>query len=54
VMRMIVAGQALTAIAEELSLSVKTVSTHRAHILKKMGLKSNAELVAYAVRNQLV
>jgi DNA-binding NarL/FixJ family response regulator len=40
--------------ANELGLSVKTVSTYRARILEKMGMRSNAEIAAYAVRNQLV
>ena len=43
-----------TAMANELGLSVKTVSTYRARILEKMGMRSNAEIAAYAVRNQLV
>lgn len=40
--------------ANELGLSVKTVSTYRARILEKMGMRSNAEIAAYAVRNQLL
>jgi two-component system invasion response regulator UvrY len=40
--------------ANELGLSVKTVSTYRARILEKMAMRSNAEIAAYAVRNQLV
>lgn len=40
--------------ANELGLSVKTVSTYRARILEKMGMRSNAEIAAYAVRNSLV
>ncbi len=40
--------------ANELGLSVKTVSTYRARILEKMSMRSNAEIAAYAVRNQLV
>jgi len=40
--------------ASELGLSVKTVSTYRARILEKMSMRSNAEIAAYAVRNQLV
>jgi DNA-binding NarL/FixJ family response regulator len=41
-------------IAGELSLSVKTVSTHRARILQKMGLKHNADLTHYAMSKGLV
>ncbi len=54
VMRMIASGKTVKEIAEELSLSVKTVSTYRARILEKMDLKTNAELIHYAVQNQLV
>jgi two-component system invasion response regulator UvrY len=41
-------------IAEELFLSVKTVSTYRTRILEKMGMKSNADLTYYAIKNGLV
>lgn len=51
---MIAAGKTLTGIGEDLGLSVKTVSTHRARMLKKMRLKSNAELIHYAIRYGLV
>jgi len=54
VFRMLVAGQGLTAIAEKLHLSVKTVSTHKTRILQKMGMESAAELVRYAVENRLL
>jgi DNA-binding NarL/FixJ family response regulator len=54
VMLRIAAGRAVGEIAEELDLSVKTVSTYRTRILQKTGMKSNAELVQYAVRNKLV
>jgi DNA-binding NarL/FixJ family response regulator len=47
-------GDAATQIAEELFLSVKTVSTYRTRILAKMGMKSNADLTYYAVKNQLI
>jgi DNA-binding NarL/FixJ family response regulator len=47
-------GKSLTEIACDLSVSVKTISTHRARILQKMGFKNNAELVQYAVRNGLI
>jgi DNA-binding NarL/FixJ family response regulator len=47
-------GVAPAVMASELGLSVKTVSTYRARILEKMGMRSNAEIAAYAVRNQLV
>ena len=54
VLCMIAAGKTLTGIGEDLGLSVKTVSTHRARMLKKMRLKSNAELIHYAIRFGLV
>jgi len=54
VMCLIASGNALSQIAEELSLSVKTVSTYRARILEKMNLKSNVELTHYAIKHHLV
>lgn len=47
-------GRSLTEIARALFVSVKTVSTHRARILQKLGLRNNAELVQYALRHGLV
>jgi len=47
-------GVSPAVMANELGLSVTTVSTYRARILEKMGMRSNAEIAAYAVRNQLV
>jgi two-component system, NarL family, invasion response regulator UvrY len=49
----IINGKSLTAIAEELSLSVKTVSNYRMRTLEKMNMKSNADLIHYAHRNGL-
>ena len=46
-------GKTVSKIALELSLSIHTISTYRARILKKMGMKTNAELVNYVVRNNL-
>ncbi len=51
---LIASGLAVGQIAERLSLSVKTVSTYRARLLQKMGLKTNAELTRYAFQNRLV
>lgn len=48
------AGAAVSRIADELSLSVKTVSTYRSRILDKMALKSNADLTYYAIKNGLI
>lgn len=47
-------GVSPAVMANELGLSVKTVSTYRARILEKMSMRSNAEIAAYAVRNELV
>ena len=47
------AGKGVSAIARELSLSVPTVSTHRARILEKMQMKTTAELMRYAIQNRL-
>ena len=54
ILRMIASGKTVSQIAESLSLSVKTVSTHRTRLLKKMSMKTNAELMHYAVRSKLV
>lgn len=54
VLRMIAAGQSVSQIAQELSLSVKTVSTYRARILEKMNMTTNADLIHYAIDNKLV
>lgn len=51
VMRKIAAGYSLKAIAEDLCVSPKTVSTYRARVLEKMRMKSNADLVRYIVEN---
>jgi DNA-binding NarL/FixJ family response regulator len=54
VMVMIASGKTVTQIADELSLSVKTISTHRARTLKKLGMKNNAEITYYAIKHALV
>jgi two-component system invasion response regulator UvrY len=54
VMLMIASGKTVTQVADELCLSVKTISTYRTHILEKMKLKNNAEITLYAVQNKLV
>jgi DNA-binding NarL/FixJ family response regulator len=51
---MIAAGKTVSTIAEELNLSVKTVSTHRVHILDKMNMKNSAELTNYAIKYQVI
>ncbi len=50
----IAGGATVSAIAAELSLSVKTVSTYRTRVLEKMQFSSNADLTAYALRNGLI
>ncbi|MDR3428293.1 response regulator transcription factor [Silvimonas sp.] len=47
-------GKSPTDIANELFLSVKTVSTYRARVLEKMNLKTNADLTYYAIKNELI
>ena len=54
VLRMIASGKSVKQIADEISLSVKTVSTYRARILEKTGMKTTAELIRYAIQAQLV
>lgn len=54
VMCLIASGKTVKEIAEQLFLSVKTVSTYRARVLEKMHLKNNSELTNYAIKNQLV
>ena len=48
------AGDSVTSIAERLNVSVKTVSTHKTHILEKMSLASLADLVRYAMTHHLL
>lgn len=54
VMCMIASGKTIKEIAEELSLSVKTISTYRSRILEKLNFKTNAAITHYAVQNRLV
>lgn len=51
---MIASGKTVSRIAEELNLSVKTVSTYRIRILEKTGMKTNAELTNYAIKQNLI
>ena len=53
VLVMIGSGKAVSEIAAELSLSIKTVSTYRARLLEKMGMESNAQLIRYTVQHTL-
>jgi DNA-binding NarL/FixJ family response regulator len=54
VMRMMAAGTSVSEIAEELSLSVKTISTYRARILAKMNMTRTADIIYYGIRNGLI
>ena len=54
VLCLLASGKTVTDMADELALSVKTISTYRARILEKMDMKNNAELIHYAVQNRLV
>jgi DNA-binding NarL/FixJ family response regulator len=54
ILKLIASGKTVSQIGRELSLSIKTISTHRTRILKKMNLKTNSELTTYAIRNGLV
>ena len=53
VMQMIAGGHTIKEIAENLSLSVKTISTYKSRILEKMNMKSNADLTSYIMENDL-
>jgi two-component system, NarL family, invasion response regulator UvrY len=54
VFKLIVGGKGLTDIAGQLSLSVKTVSTHKTNILEKMHMTTTADLIRYAIKNELL
>jgi DNA-binding NarL/FixJ family response regulator len=54
VLRLIASGYTNRQIAEELQLSVRTVETHRANIMGKLGLRTRAELERWATENRLV
>lgn len=54
VLRMIAAGKTVKHIAKELSLSIKTVSTYRTRIMEKMKMKTNAEVMHYVIKHQLL
>jgi two-component system, NarL family, invasion response regulator UvrY len=54
VLKFLAAGKSVSDIAEQLSLSVTTVSTYRARIMTKMNLKTNADLTLYAIEHKLL
>ena len=53
VLQQIAAGKTVSEIAEELSLSVNTISTYRTRLLEKLSLNNSAELTRYAIDNGL-
>ena len=54
VMNMILSGRRLKEIAAQLDISVKTVTTHRSRLLRKLGVEDNLGLYRYGVRNGLI
>jgi DNA-binding NarL/FixJ family response regulator len=54
VLRMIASGLTVSQISTRLTLSVKTISTYRARVLEKMGMKTTAELMHYGIQHGLV
>ena len=54
VMQRIASGETVSEIAEDLCLSVKTISTYRTRVLHKLNLRNNAEIMQYAIRAELV
>ncbi|HEX4230692.1 MAG TPA: response regulator transcription factor [Bryobacteraceae bacterium] len=53
ILRAIAQGKSPTQIAEELSLSIKTVSTYRTRVMEKLSLANTSELIRYAIKNKL-
>ena len=54
VLQLIASGKSDKEVADQLFISAKTVNTHKMHILDKLGLKNTAELVRYAIKNELI
>jgi len=54
IFRKLASGQSVSRVADDLFLSVKTVSTYRTRILEKMNMRSNADLTYYAIKNGLI
>lgn len=54
VFRLLVSGATVSTIGEQLNLSVKTVSTHKARLMQKMGINNSSELVRYAMTHHLL
>lgn len=54
ILRLVASGKTNKELAEELFISIKTVETHKTHILEKLGLKNTTELVKYAIKNNII
>jgi DNA-binding NarL/FixJ family response regulator len=54
VLRLMGSGRTVSDIARALGLSVKTISTYRTRVLEKLGMRTNAELMRYAIENSLL
>lgn len=54
VLALVASGKSNQEVADDLFISIKTVDTHKSHILDKLGLKNTAELVKYAIKNKLI
>ena len=54
VLALVASGKSNQEVADDLFISIKTVDTHKNHILDKLGLKNTAELVKYAIKNKLI
>lgn len=54
VFKLLASGKSVSEIAEQLSLSVTTISTYRSRVMEKMNMRSNAELARYAIENKIV
>ena len=53
-MRLIAEGKSVSEIAETLCISVNTVTSYRSRIMEKMKMKSNAEIIRYAIEQELI
>lgn len=54
VFKLLAIGKSVSEIAEQLSLSVTTISTYRSRVMEKMNMRSNAELARYAIENKIL
>ena len=54
VLALVASGKSNSEVADVLCISVKTVETHKTHILMKLGLNNNSELVRYAIKNNII